>query len=276
MRNCLPIPLIAGFGRQWCFGDKMVGMRLRSAFVLIFAIWPALGQPNPARPEFEAAVVKRNTSGQGGAAVLSGTQYSVFNVPVRAALQEACDVPANAIIGAPAWFDSDRFDIVARKPADTSRAAARLMLQSLLTSEFQLVVHKEQRLSDVWALAVATDGPRLQKAAGEGKPACQLPDGAAYQHHLKCTNVTMSDLLEHLHEVPGSNVFDRPLVNLTGLTGAYDIQLDWVLRFDEDTGQPTGGHVFDALARQLGLVLAQRRIPQPAIVVDHAARPALQ
>jgi len=72
---------------------------------------------------------------------------------------------------------------------------------------------------------------------------------------------------------------DRPVVDLTGLKGPYDIKLDWVPRplvgnaADGATAEAAAGStVFDALDRQLGLKLEERKLPLPVIVIDHVER----
>lgn len=80
--------------------------------------------------------MRQNKSGEAGDN-MSGAQFSVRYASMMELLQFANSVRENAIIGSPAWFESDHFDIVARKPADAPAATTALMLQSLLASGFQ-------------------------------------------------------------------------------------------------------------------------------------------
>ncbi len=74
----------------------------------------------------------------------------------------------------------------------------------------------------------------------------------------------MADLALKLPEL-ASGYVDRPVADLTGLTGVYDFKLDWVGRRSIDNGGLT---IFDALTK-LGLKLAQRKLPVTVTVVDH-------
>ena len=65
----------------------------------------------------------------------------------------------------------------------------------------------------------------------------------------------------------GLAAVSRPIVDRTGLTGRYDLQLDFMEGPDE------AGSFFTAFSEQLGLSLQSERIILPVIVVDHAERP---
>ncbi len=102
----------------------------------------------------------------------------------------------------------------------------------------------------------------------------------------------MKQLAEKIRQT-ASGYIDRPVVDLTGLTGAYDFTLTWspvaVIRGGGRPGaaaregggdspvptgsDPTGGlTVFQAIERQLGLKLALQKHPMPVVVVDHIER----
>lgn len=221
------------------------------------------------------ASVKRNLSGLSCTATL-GEQFSVCNITMRELLPFAYGLRDEAVIGSPAWFGSDRFDIVAKQPKDTPRATTALMLRSLLTSEFKLAVHEAQRPQEVYSLEVAKSGAGLKTAAGTEASECK-PASADYVRHLICTNVTMADFAQNLQSKIPPSLLDRPVVDRTEMSGSYDIDLAWVLKFDTNTGRPTddegGITLFTAIAK-LGLRLEPRKLPQPALVIDHAERHA--
>ena len=72
----------------------------------------------------------------------------------------------------------------------------------------------------------------------------------------------------------------RYVVNKTGLTGNFDIKLQWspdeALAFgpeaDAPPADPTGASLFTALQQQLGLKLESQKGPVPLLIVDHAER----
>ncbi len=66
--------------------------------------------------------------------------------------------------------------------------------------------------------------------------------------------------------------FDRPIVDQTGISGTYDLTLQWTGRDQLDfLGGPT---IFDAMIKQVGLKLEQRQVPLPAIAIQQVERPS--
>ncbi len=252
-------------------------MRTASAALVLSCIVSA--QTPPAKPEFEVADIRQNKSNENSyARVLPGGQISVRNVPMTEFLKFAYRLPDGRIIGGPAWFDSDRFDITGKAAPGTPDEVLEVMLQNFLAKEFKLVVHQERRPADVYALVVGKGGPKLQKAAGSGKPDCRrrvgggqdpaAKDMAPGQAELVCKNMTMADLAQALPQnAPG--YVDHDVVDLTEIKGSYDFTLAWVSRLLIDQGGLT---MFDAVDKQLGLKLEARKMPMPVIVIDHVEK----
>jgi uncharacterized protein (TIGR03435 family) len=86
-----------------------------------------------------------------------------------------------------------------------------------------------------------------------------------------------------------SGYLDHPMVDLTGLTGAYDFTLSYLpanrtsaARGGDSAQQsgspvaastPSGGFtVFEAVDKQLGLKLAQQKHPMQVLVIDKVNR----
>ena len=72
-----------------------------------------------------------------------------------------------------------------------------------------------------------------------------------------------------------SSVERRSVIDKTGLTGSYDIDLKWTPD-DAPAGADadTGPSIFTALQEQLGLKLEAAKGPVETLVVDHAELPA--
>jgi len=78
-----------------------------------------------------------------------------------------------------------------------------------------------------------------------------------------------------------SNQMGRPVVDRTGLTGNFDVELHWSLvssaplRANPEAAQPTdaGPSIFTALEEQLGLKLEPAKAPVDYLVIDHVERP---
>jgi uncharacterized protein (TIGR03435 family) len=182
---------------------------------------------------------------------------------------------AEAVSG-PAWLDSERYDVVAKALQTVPPDDLRRMLQALLAERFKLAVHTEQKPMPAFALVVGKSGPKLQASdtAILSGQRCSPIEGAEGQKHIQCRHMTMSVLADNLQELSLGD-FPIPVIDQTGLTGAFDFKLDWTpaARLPvPDTDPAPGLTVFQAVETQLGLKLESRKLPLPVIVVDHVER----
>ncbi len=238
-----------------------------SAVFFCATISPAHGQSDPSKPEFEAAEVKLNKANalERYERILPGGEVVARNIPVTEMITLAWDVPDEAIGGAPRWVQSDRFDVTAKAPGDTPDGTVRLMMRSLVEREFKIQVHMESRPRDVWVMTVGRNGVKMHQSSTLGKPDCKrsvTPESAAEAH---CTNATSGDLTKMLQRLAPAYV-DREVVDETGLTGAWDVNLNWVGKQVVDDGGPT---MFEALDKQAGLRLDLKKRSMPFLVIDH-------
>src|ERR1019366_4849201 len=145
-------------------------MRVVAGVFLLMVSW-AFGQAPAARPEFDVADVKPNTSGQalGAGSILASCQFRAINVPLKEVIKFAYSVRDEAIVGAPAWIGSERYDINGKAAPvgleetfwrSTSAVQVmkfsynwddtfRLMVQSFLADRFKLALHQDKRPMDV-------------------------------------------------------------------------------------------------------------------------------
>jgi uncharacterized protein (TIGR03435 family) len=79
-----------------------------------------------------------------------------------------------------------------------------------------------------------------------------------------------------------SNIVGQAVVDRTGLTGHFDIDLTWTpgqtVQRPPDTqdpprADPEGPSIFTALQEQLGLKLELEKAPVDVLVIDHAEHP---
>jgi len=241
----------------------------------VLALWcsGAFGQAPAPRQEFEAAVMKLNTSGQADASfkILPSGLFSATNIRMIDIFQFAFKVRNETTAGAPGWFYSDRFDITGRAQPNTKENTFREMLGTLLMQELKLKVHIQPTEMSAYALVVGKGGPKLQPAAGTGEPACQPvgEQGAQFGgSHRACTNLKMSDLAEALPDLASAYV-NKTVVDQTGLTGSYDFRLDWAGRNIIDT---IGGVTMFGAVEKLGLKLEEKKLTLQVVVIDHVER----
>jgi uncharacterized protein (TIGR03435 family) len=65
---------------------------------------------------------------------------------------------------------------------------------------------------------------------------------------------------------------DRLVVDKTGLSGSFDVDLTWT---PDPTADTTGPSIFTALQEQLGLKLEAQRGPVEVLVIDRAEMPTV-
>lgn len=248
-------------------------------------------QPAPAAaPQFEAASIKPGDPASPGTQMMitPGGRFGAKNASLRALIRYAYDVRDNQISGGPNWLDSAKWDIEAKPEAPVNAGPGndnplRRMVQSLLAERFKLALHRERKEQQVYALVIAKGGPKFKETegntgpggGGRGKGMTRFSRGA-----LNGNGTTMEMLAQLLSNTLGRSVLDK-----TGLTGGYDIKLEWTPDESEmmmkgpDGGAaaPTppdssGPSLFSALQEQLGLKLESTKGPVEILVIDRAEK----
>jgi uncharacterized protein (TIGR03435 family) len=233
---------------------------------------------------------------------IDGAQVRVVALSLRDYLAIAYRTKANRISG-PDWTASERFDISATLPAGSTTAQLPEMFQALLTDRFQLKLHTEKKEFPVYAL-IAGKGPlKLKEAppdsangtvdiAASGSAAgvvINLGNGASISfvpNRFEAKKLSMEQFASGLERFA-----DRPIVDMTGLKGQYDLGFDvnpddyrpmlirsaiyagvslppQALRLLDGTSRAELG---DAL-QEIGLKLEARKAPLDVLVVDDASK----
>lgn len=146
----------------------------------------------------------------------------------------------------------ERYRVSVVAPVDSDSAARHLLRESIQRT-FNLDITVQSKPREVielrWQPQESVAG--LRPFGGEDG------DGFASKTGIHVKNVTMRWIVDQLSEL----VWELPVIDLTGLTGRYDVDVDW--------GSPSETNVTRALQR-IGLV-AQRVVTDvPIVVVDHA------
>lgn len=242
----------------------------RAATSLIFAACVlTFGQTTVPPPSFEAAELKLNNSGSARTQVrLADGRFVATNLLLRPLIAEAWNITPDAVIG-PGWLDEVRLDIVAKAASpQTSDSELRLMVQTLLKERMKLVMHIEQREQPAWLLMVWKGQPKLTPSdmprnAEDGD--CSV-DNSSTGLRASCRHMTMARFAHELPELASRETEYQPIVDKTGLQGAWDFSFSWVPIAKADT--EGGTTLFAALERQVGLHLEHTKAPLPAVVVD--------
>ncbi len=219
----------------------------------------ALGQ-NPA-PRFEVASVRPSQPGVDGTAILCESgRFTVYHNTLKSLIQLAWRVRDVQVTGGPGWIDSDQFYIAAKgDPAATDNQCGA-MVQALLMDRSKLTLQRETRQLPVYGLVVDPKGPKFHASAASARP-----DMTGGPGQLKATKISTGILAQSL-----SRQLDRPVLDLTGLTGRYDFALEWTPEGDTAGAGPS---IFTAMQEQLGLRLETKTGPVETLVIEHVEKP---
>jgi len=156
------------------------------------------------------------------------------------------------------------YEIQAVMPAGTTAEQRRGMFRTMLAERFGLQFHRETRELPVYLLTVGKGKPKVQavdpdqakdrllqtplgprRAASSGGPGWYA--AASTTMDLFASNIGL--------------ILACPVVDRTGLTGNYAINLQW------DQADPLD--VIPAIQKQLGLKLEKGKMPYEMFIVDH-------
>jgi uncharacterized protein (TIGR03435 family) len=262
-------------------------------------------------PKFEVASIKPckeyNAPGEGrvvGNERMSPGRLSVNCLSLGVLIQNAYLTFADGhynpfasreIEKAPGWVgttgnrpDSDRYYIEAKAEGTPTREMmSGPMMQALLEDRFKLKVHREIREIPVYDLIVAKGGPKLQpfdasctnprdftKMAQVPMPAIGPGDcvnnAQSFRHDDKryWRGVSIDSLIR---AILSEETVGRRVVNKTGLSGLFDIHLEFSHQGYSDRPD-SAPSIFDALQEQLGLKLVAATGLGEVLVIDHIER----
>jgi uncharacterized protein (TIGR03435 family) len=254
---------------------------LTMAALMTVALIPARAQ----QPKFEIADIHNSTTLRTfalsfGGVVLDGL-YINRDATMLDLIKDAYSVSDDDVAGGPGWISYDLFDIVAKVRAGTTGATANLMLRSLLSDRFGLVVRRETRPVPRYFLTVGTKGSKLKPGNPSDTPACKktlnppgpVPADLAARPNivLACHNLTGAGIAENLRAMVGDYV-DHDAVDATKLEESWDFELEYTPRESLAAKGADGKSLFDAVETQLGLKLELQNIPTPSLAVERVNR----
>jgi uncharacterized protein (TIGR03435 family) len=198
------------------------------------------------------------------------------------------------ITGGPSWFNELRYDIEAKFVPEVADALKKLsqddrsfvqrtMMQQVLKERTNLVAHMDTKEVPAYDLVVGKNGPKFKasdpNAKDNGRMMIQSNQGKTV---LTAKGTAMASFARNLSNPAGRPVFDK-----TGLTGTYDVTLEYAqerLNATPVTGgdgaanvpaapEPSGPSIMAALEEQLGLKLVSSRGPMQVVVIEHMDKP---
>jgi uncharacterized protein (TIGR03435 family) len=250
---------------------------------LLFAV-PAVPQPPSAtdvqdpHATFDVATIRPSDDKDDNRFFIplaGGNGYSVHRQDVRAMIALMHRVPTRQISGGPEWLGSALWDIEAKTLAEQPYTLDELHIRfnNLLAERFHLKFHIEQREGPVYLLTIDKSGLKMKpNPAPEGHKILMTCSGGGTCHG---NHIPMDYLCWFLGgELEAGK---RPVLDRTGLTGAYDFDLTYAPDTPADN-LPADARdhpgIRDAVREQLGLHLEAGRGPIDYYVIDHIERPS--
>ena len=191
---------------------------------------------------------------------------------------------ANQIVGAPAWADSEKFDIEAKpdRPGMPTINQMKGMLRKLLLERFSI--------ASTWTKRIVRLCHHNREERRENKEEIlklPLPGfGGQPQRGFSVRNATLAEFASMLQ----AQFMDLPVVDRTDLG---DTRYTFVMKFTPDPGmRPFGGaggppegqavatdpdappDLFSAMEQQLGLRLQKTKTPVDVMIIDKVAKPS--
>jgi uncharacterized protein (TIGR03435 family) len=241
-----------------------------AAFVGVFGQSFDVASIRPQAPDDHLFFVRPPTRGQ----------FTANGTVAKLLVMLAYDVQESQIANGPSWFETEKWDIQAKSENDQhSVAETRLMLQHLLADRFGLRLHRSTEQRPVYVLTVNKGGPKFKVSESTSTNLQVGPNSIFLQ----------AGTIDRLTGVLAT-ALGRPVVDRTGLTGSYDLTVQWDDAPVRDGGLPgtsdpqsrlaatpagtERGSIFTAMRDQLGLRLDAQRAPVDVLVIDDIRRPS--
>jgi uncharacterized protein (TIGR03435 family) len=179
----------------------------------------------------------------------------------------------------PEWFISERFDIegVPDTEALPTRDEYRSMVQKALAGRFHLRFHSGQKMLSVYVLSILSGGLKIAETEGEPNAA---EGWGIEQGRLQIKNMSFASIARVMQRT----IFDRPVVDRTGLEERYTFNLRWHpddsqfsqlqgLDVPTDESAEDREDIYTEARKQLGLKIKAKKVMTPVIVIDAASLP---
>lgn len=234
---------------------------------------------------FDVASIKPNASNDNRVMlrVAPGGHFIATGVTLKQLIGQAYNVRDFQISGGPGWISADRYDINAKAeglPDRVPQDVMRPLIRNLVEDRFKLKTRTETKEMPVYALTVGKSGSKLKPTEGSGPgPMMRMGRG-----QLDAKKAPMSMLAQTLSQLLGRTVIDK-----TGITGEYDLLLEWTPEPGQGGGpfggappppdalpaaDSTGPTLFTAIQEQLGLKLESERGPVSVLVIESVEKPS--
>jgi uncharacterized protein (TIGR03435 family) len=248
--------------------------------------------------EYEVASIKPHKDDGNNGSMVNGMAdgYRAINVTMQNTVLNAYSTGLQIqITGGPGWMNDARYDIEAKFVPEVADALKKLtsddrsfvrryMMQQVLKERMNFAAHVDTKEVPSYDLVVGKNGPKLKaadpNAKDNGTMRMQMDQGKMV---ITAKGMQLVNLARNLSGPSGRPVFDK-----TGLTGTYDINLEYARELNLSASapgespsgnavvtpaDPAGPSILSAVEDQLGLKLVPSRGPMQVVVIEHMDKP---
>jgi uncharacterized protein (TIGR03435 family) len=249
--------------------------------------------------EYEVSSIKMHKDDPNNGSMIGPTAdgYRWMNVTMRDIVRNAYSTGLQLqITGTPGWIDDLHFDVESKFVPEVGEALKKLirddrffvqryMMQQLLKERMNFAAHVDTKEVASYDLVVGKNGPKLKvsdpTAKDNGTMMMRMDQGKMV---ITGKGMPISQLARNLSGPAGRPVFDK-----TGLTGMYNVTLEYTREpnlsasapGESPSGtavvtpsDPAGPSILAAVEDQLGLKLVSSRGPMMVVVIEHMDKPA--
>lgn len=250
--------------------------------------------PAAAPSAFEVATIKPIDPTPGvmhmmGVKVFPGGRVTISGFSLKALICAAFDINFWQLKGGDAWTEKQAYDLEA-KPTQTDPSTSynvrhsnftiadgrlREMLQALLIERFQLKFHRDTVTGQVLLLEKSGKAIALKPSKEAG--AKMYGDGFSGDVSFAGNWWNMYNTSMPQFATFASNFLQKPVLDRTGLDGAYDLR--WIVEDADpnargDDFMNTYQTTFPLFVEAAGLKLTKSTGPIETVVIDHADTPS--
>lgn len=264
----------------------------------------AFGVAQTADPAFEVASIKASpppdghgmvVGCKGGPGSADPGLWRCTNATILMLILRGYDLK-HYQVNAPDWVRDTHFEISAKLPADATKEQFQKMIQNLLTERFKLEFHWAKKEVAMYDLVVAKGGPKLQTHDASKEPDAAsgtqkwgtdddgypvIPKNCRGCMMINAKNkaryYSSDETVNNFADMLG-NQLGKPVNDVTGLTGKYDILLSWSAgggisqRTESDGAASEPGMTMEGAVQQLGLKLEPKKGAIDVLIVDKAEK----
>lgn len=206
---------------------------------------------------------------------MRGDRYSLRQATLVDLIAAAYGVKPEMVQGGPSWLELKHFDIVAKADPKTSKDDLKLMLQSLLTERFGVVMHKGEAPMPAYVLTAPGGKTKMKQSPEDAERNCKPPAapemaGGAPLNVISCTGFTADEIATFLGQAANSYLTD-PVLNQTKLEGKWEFTIKWTDIRQRAKAGAEAISIFSSVQNDLGLMLERKTAPRPVWIVDRAS-----